>query len=194
MWIILVAAATFGLCFLIDKGFTKYFRGKAQHRSGLSVRQNKRYGSMGFILAVIGVLALFTSKLENVALMVGSVVLILLGMGLVVYYLSSGIYYDEDCFLVERFGRKRVQYSYGQIRHQLLYVMQGGGIIVELHMDDGSAVQVVSNMTDYEAFLRFAFRQWCKAKALDPEQCSFHDPEHHLWFPDKEETICTSQP
>ena len=193
MWIILVAAATFGLCFLVDKGYSKYFRGKAQHRSGLSVRQNKRYGSMGFFLAVIGIAALITTALGNAVLIIGSSLLILVGAGLVVYYLSSGIYYDADGFLVESLGKKRRQYRYGQIRHQLLYVLQGGGTIVELHMEDGSAVQVVSNMTDHEKFLKYAFLRWCAEKGMDPEACPFHDPKNHIWFPEKEETECTSQ-
>ena len=48
--VILLAALVFGLCFLADKGFTKTFRGKAQHQSGLSVRVNKRYGAFGVIM------------------------------------------------------------------------------------------------------------------------------------------------
>ena len=191
MWIILVAAATFGLCFLVDKLYTHYFRGKTQHRSGLSVRPNKRYGSLGFFLTVIGIVALLFTAAGNTALIIGSCVLILAGLGMVAYYLSSGIYYDADGFLVEAFGKKRRQYRYGQIRHQMLYVLQGGGIIVELHMADGTAVQVVSNMTGYDQFLDHAFRCWCCQKGLDPDTCQFHDPANHIWFPDKEETGCT---
>ena len=42
--ILLIAAAVFGLCFAVDKAFSKLFRSKAQHRSGMAVRANKRYG------------------------------------------------------------------------------------------------------------------------------------------------------
>ena len=38
--VILIAAAVFGMCYLIDKGFVKLFRSKTQHGSGLSVRLN----------------------------------------------------------------------------------------------------------------------------------------------------------
>lgn len=193
MWVILVAAVTFGLCFLVDKGYTKLFRSKAQHKSGLSLRQNKRYGSMGVILAFIGLAALITTNFDNVALLVGSGILILLGAGLITYYMSSGIYYDEDGFIVESLGKKRVTFRYDQIVHQQLYTLQGGGIIVELHMDDGKAVQVVSNMPHYEDFLKYAFRQWCRQKGIEPENCEFHDPASSLWFPEKEEDGCTSQ-
>ena len=33
--VLLIAAAVFGVCYLVDKGFSKAFRGKAQHRSGM---------------------------------------------------------------------------------------------------------------------------------------------------------------
>ena len=54
--ILLIAGAIFGLCYLIDKGFARSFRSKAQHRSGLAVRANKRYGVFGVCLSVLGVL------------------------------------------------------------------------------------------------------------------------------------------
>ena len=53
--ILLVAAAVFGVCFLVDKAFAKLFRSKAQHRSGKAVRANKRYGLFGVILLVLGI-------------------------------------------------------------------------------------------------------------------------------------------
>lgn len=194
MWFVLiVAVATFGLCFLADKGYTKLFRSKVQHQSGMSVRQNKRYGSMGFILAVIGLAAVITTNFDQVVMLVGGGLLMLVGIALIVYYMSSGIYYDEDGFLVESLRRKHAEYRYDQILHQQLYVLQGGGIIVELHMDNGKAVHVVSNMPKYDEFLNYAFRQWCRQKGINPESCSFHDPANNLWFPEKEEDGCTSQ-
>ena len=54
--IILVAVVTFGICYLFDKGFQKYFRNKKQHRSGLAVRLNKMYSIAGVLLSVLGVL------------------------------------------------------------------------------------------------------------------------------------------
>ena len=193
MWILLVAAATFGICFLVDKGYTRIFRNRSQHKSGRSLRQNKRYGSMGFLLFVIGFCALITTNLENIALLIGSGILMLVGIGLVVYYMSSGIYYDDEDFIVESFGKRRTTYRYDQILHQQLYVLQGGGAIVELHMDNGKAVQVVSNRPGYDTFLHFAFRQWCRQKGLDPENCPFHDTACGVWFPMKEEDGCTFQ-
>ena len=38
---VIVIALVFLICFLLDKGFTKLFRSKPQHRSGLSVQIGK---------------------------------------------------------------------------------------------------------------------------------------------------------
>ena len=189
----LFAAVVLGVCFLADKGYTKTFRNQQQHRSGLSVRQNKRYGAIGMGLTAIGIAAAISGAADNTALLVGGILVALLGTGLIVYYMSTGIFYDDDTFLWESLGKKRRTYRYDQILHQQLYRMQGGGIIVELHMTDGSAVQVVSNMPDYDQFLNHAFRNYCRQKGLIPEQCPFYDPDNCLWFPTKEEDSCTFQ-
>ena len=42
MELILVACGTFFLCWILDKGFTKMFRNKPQHQSGMAVRLNKQ--------------------------------------------------------------------------------------------------------------------------------------------------------
>ena len=55
--LLILAAATFGLCFLADRLFTKLFRNHRQHRSGKSVRANSRYAAFGIILSVIGLAA-----------------------------------------------------------------------------------------------------------------------------------------
>ena len=185
MDIVLFIAAVFGLCFLVDKGYTRLFRSKAQHKSGLSVRQNKRYGSMGLVLLVIGTASVITAA-GNKVMIIGGILLMILGVCLIVYYLSFGIYYDDDGFLVESFGKKGIYYGYRDIVHQQLYNVQGGSVIVELHMADGTAVQVVSTMPDYDQFLDHAFRRWCLQKGLDPENCAFHDVSAACWFPTEE--------
>ena len=89
--IILVAAATFGLCFLADKGFQKTFRGKAQHRSGLSVRLNKKYGAFGLIFVALGIAAVFTGMNSQWVLTAGGGIIILLGCFLIGYYMASSM-------------------------------------------------------------------------------------------------------
>ena len=63
IWIV-TAAAVFGLCRLVDKGFQKLFRNKAEHLSGQAVRVNKRYGVFGVILSALGVAAIATGKIR----------------------------------------------------------------------------------------------------------------------------------
>lgn len=185
--ILIVAALTFGVCFLFDKGYTKLFRSKAQHRSGLAVRVSRRYASFGTILAVLGIAAIFTGLSSNAALLWGGVIVLLIGIGLAVYYMTYGIFYDDDGLILTTFGKKSRAYQFRDIRSQQLYLIQGGSIVVELHMTDGSSVSVHSAMEGAYPFLDHAFAAWCRQTGTDPENCTFHDPGDHLWFPSEED-------
>lgn len=184
---VIVAALTFGLCFLFDKGYTKLFRSKAQHRSGLQVRPSKRYGSFGLILCVLGIVAVFTGFSAGNVLLIGGCIVIVIGCVLVGYYASYGIYYDDDSFILSSFGKGSRTYRFADIRSQKLYLIQGGSIVVELHMEDGSAVSVQTSMEGAYAFLDHAFFRWCFQKSLNPKTCTFHDPSNSLWFPSEED-------
>ena len=185
--ILLVAAVTFGLCFAVDKGFTKLFRSQSQHYSGLAVRLSKKYGAVGLILVVIGVAAVLTGLRETLVLVIGGVLVIAMGAALVVYYMTFGIFYDKDSFVYTTFGKKSVTYRYNQIRGQRLYIVQGGNVLVELHMTDGNAIQVQLQLKDADKFLDASFAGWCAQRGIDPAACSFHDPDNSLWFPTTEE-------
>ena len=183
---IAVVIATFGLCFLFDKGFQKFFRSKVQHRSGLSVRLNKAYSIIGLGLAVLGICAIVTGATSEAALLYGGIFVLALGLGLCIYYLSFGIFYDADSFVSTRFGRSELVYRFSDIRSQKLYVITGGSIVVELHMVDGEAVTVHTTMNGAYPFLDAAFDGWCRQKGIVPASCEFHDPANHLWFPSEE--------
>lgn len=184
--IILVAVVTFGICYLFDKGFQKYFRNKKQHRSGLAVRLNKMYSIAGVLLSVLGVIAVANGAVENNILLYGGLLVLLVGVSLCIYHLSFGIFYDEDSFVYTAFGKKDITYRYRDILTQKLYVITGGSIVVELHMTDGKAVSVQSNMNGAYPFLDAAFSGWCRQKGVEPESCQFHDPANHLWFPSED--------
>lgn len=186
-WIVMlvVIAAVFGLCFLADKGFQRIFRGKVQHASGLSVKLNKRYGAFGAILIALGVAAFFAGLNGTMVLLIGGPIVLLMGIGLAVYYLSFGVYYDSDSFIYSSFGKKSVTYRYNQIEGQMLYAINGGHII-ELHMTDGKAVSLQSTMIGVYPFLDKAFAGWCHQKSIDPETCEFYDKENSCWFPNVE--------
>ena len=185
-FVLLVAAATFGVCFLVDKGFTKLFRSQSQHYSGLSVRLSKKYGAVGLILCVIGIAAVFTGLSTTWVLIVGGIIVVLMGAALVVYYMTFGIFYDKESFVYNSFGKRSVTYRYDQIRGQQLYIVQGGNILVELHMTDGKALQVQLQLKDADKFLDTAFAGWCAQRGITPEVCQFHDPDNSLWFPSEE--------
>ena len=186
--ILLIAAAVFGLCFAVDKAFAKLFRSKAQHRSGMAVRANKRYGLFGVILSVLGVMAICVGISDGSVLLWGGIIVLLMGICLAVYYLSFGVFYDGETFLLSRFGKKDITYRFDQIQGQKLYLMQGGNVIIELHMTDGNTVSLQSTMDGVYPFLDTAFAAWCMQTGRDPQSCDFHDPSRSLWFPTVEET------
>ena len=183
--ILILAALVFGICYLIDKGFQKTFRNKPQHKSGLSIRPNKRYATFGIILTILGLAALFSSA-ESIVLLVGGILILVMAIGLIVYYMTFGIYYDEDTFLYTTFGKKSMEYRYQDIKSQQLYVIQGGNVVIELHMADGKAVSVQSAMLGVYAFLDTAFAGWCRQKGINSDDCSFYDPANSCWFPTEE--------
>ena len=184
--VLVIAALTFGICYLFDKGYTNTFRNKIQHHSGLAVRLNKRYAIFGLILTVLGILAVCSGIGGDTVLLVGGIAVLLIGLGLITYYLTFGIFYDADTFLYTSFGKKSVEYRFGDILTQQLYVVQGGGIIIELHLKDGKAVSLQSAMEGTYPFLDHAFSAWCRQTGRDPESCDFHDPSQSLWFPAEE--------
>ena len=184
--ILLIAAAVFGLCFAVDKTFAKLFRSKAQHRSGRAVRANKRYGLFGVILSVLGIMAICVGIADGSVLLWGGILVLLMGLGLAVYYLSFGVFYDGETLLLSRFGKQDVTYRFADILGQKLYLVQGGNVIIELHMVGGGIVSLQSTMDGVYPFLDTAFAAWCLQTGRDPQSCDFHDPSQSCWFPSVE--------
>lgn len=180
---LLIAGLTFGICFLVDKGYTRLFRNKQQYHSGLAVRVSKRYASFGLILCILGILAVFTGFTSGKTLLIGGILVLLIGICLIGYYMSFGIFYDADTFILTTFGKKSTAYRFGDIQHQQLYQIQGGNMLVELHLQDGNSISIHSGMEGAYPFLDHAFAAWCRQTGRHPEECSFHDPANHLWFP-----------
>ncbi|MBE6934262.1 MAG: hypothetical protein E7462_04330 [Ruminococcaceae bacterium] len=187
LFVLLLAAGTFGLCFLFDKGFTGIFRSKPQHKTGLSVRMSQHYGGAGLLLLVLGMAAVIRGLFGSTILLIFGGFVAVLGIGLIVYYLSFGIYYDRESFVLSTFGKKAVTYSFSAIQGQKLYRVTGGNIMVELYLQDGRTVSVQSNMKGFSSFLDTAFAGWCQEKGLTEEACSFHDVSKSCWFPNMEE-------
>ncbi len=185
---LLIAAATFGVMFLLDKGLTRLFRSKAQHASGTAVRLKKRYGIFAIALMILGVLALMTFVGErNMVLLVGGILLIPGGAVLGVYYLTHGIFYNDDSFLYTTFGNRSVSHRYGEIKGQRLYQIQGGSHLVELYMEDGSTVPVQTDMEGALSFLDKAAHARMRQKGLNSHECDWFDEQNSCWFPPMED-------
>jgi len=187
LFVLLVAALVFGLCFLIDKGFSKLFRSQAQHYSGLSVRLNKKYGAFGLILFALGLAAVFAGSAQGLFMIIGGAFVMAVGAGLIVYYMTFGVFYDDDTFLLTTFGKKSKAYRYSEIAGQQLY-NNYGQIIVELHMIDGRTVHLQAAMPGVYAFLDKAFSAWCRQRGIREEDCEFHNTDNSCWFPSVEES------
>lgn len=179
--ILIVAILVFGICFLVDLLFKKLFRNKQEHKSGLSVRLNKKYGAFGLILAVLGLAGLFAGG--RLLLICGSVA-ILLGIALVFYYMSFSIFYSTDSFILSTLGRKKTVYQYSQIKAQQLFV-NAGHTVIELYMTDGRTIQLQSGMLGVYSFLDYASDAWLRQTQW--EDRSFHNPQNSCWFPTLED-------
>lgn len=187
LFLILFCGAMFGLCYLVDRLFKKLFRSQKQHKTGRSVKLTKRYGTFGVLLVTLAAASIFSWLSGGSWIMgVGGALVLVVGIGLIVYYLTFGIYYDDDGFLYHTFGKKGVTYEYGDIVGQKLY-NASGNIVVELYMADGSTVTVQYTMEGPFAFLDEAFAGWCRQTEHDPNGCEFHDPSNSQWFPAMED-------
>ena len=180
--LVIFMAAIFGLCYLVDRCFKKLFRSQAQHDTGKAVKLNKKYGSIGLIMAVLGVAGCFAGFGQNWLLFAGGCMLIVVGIGLVVYYMSFGVYYDKESFVLSTFGKKTTTYTFAQIQAQQLYT-GAAGIVIELYMNDGRAVQLQPGMKGVDEFLDCAFAGWLTQSGKTLEECDFHDPSNSCWFP-----------
>ena len=186
--IILIAALVFLICWGVDKLFTRLFRSKAQHRSGMAVRASKRYGTFGVIFSVLGLISVISGIGSDKVLFWAGLAVLVMGIGLAVHYLSFGIFYDGESFLLCRFGKKSQEHRYDEIVSQKLYVLTGGSTLIELTLKDGSTVSVQSTMEGVFPFMDTAFAGWCLETGKKMEDCDFYDPSKSWWFPHEEET------
>ena len=186
LFVLLIVAVVFGVCFLVDKLFTKTFRNRQQHKSGLSVRLNKRYATIGLIISILGLMAVFSGSSGDWLLLVGGILILLMGIALMIWYMSFGLFYDEEGFVLTTFGRRSKTYAYRDICTQQLYNSYGN-IVIELHLADDGSVQLQASMEGVYPFMEKAFYGWLKQTGRAKEDCSFYDPQNSCWFPTQED-------
>ena len=184
---LVIAAATFGLMFLLDKGLTKLFRSRDQHKTGTAVRLNKRYGVFSLLLMILGVLGLGFGLTEPSAMLVVCGILLIPGGALLgIYYLTHGIFYDRDTFLHTTFGNRSRTCRYADICSQRLYRLQGGSYLVELYLTDGTTVSVQTAMPGALDFLDHASHARMRHLGLNSHECEWYQPDRCGWFPEEE--------
>ena len=183
MGYLLVIAATFGAMFLIDKGLTKLFRSRDQHHSGTAVRLKKHYGILSLAMMILGVLGILTFFFDgNAILLLGGLLVAPGGVVLGIYYLTHGIFYNDESFLYVTFGNRSREYHYGDIRGQKLYEIQGGTLLVELHMADGKTVSVQTSMEGAKTFLDKAAHARMRQLGLNSHECQWFDETEGCCF------------
>lgn len=183
--VIIVVALTFGVCFLTDFAFKRLFRNRSQHKSGKCVKANKRYAVFGLVAAALGVATLLSVNGGAWILIAGSA-MILLGLCLIAYFLTFGIYYDDESFICSSFGHKSRIYYYKDIEAQHLYA-SGASVVIELHLADGHTIQLQTSMEGVIPFMDKAFNGWLQQRRMTSEECGFYDPRKYRWFPDAQE-------
>ena len=185
---LIIAALTFGALYLLDKTFTKIFRNQAQHHSGTAVRLKKGYGIASVLLCIIGVLCLMQYIAAREGLMLFCfIALMLMGVGLGAYYLSHGIFYDDESFLFTTLGKKGRTYRYADIEGQKLYLLQGGSYLVDLYMSDGNNVSIQTSMPGAYDFLDKACHARFRQLGINSFECDWFDENQSCWFPPKED-------
>ena len=97
---IFAALLIFGICYLIDKVFTKTMRNTQQHKTGLSVRFSKRFAIFGLLLTVLGIMGITYGIGQSTVMVAGGGLILLTGAGLIGYYMTFGIFYDADSFIL----------------------------------------------------------------------------------------------
>ncbi len=182
----IIALVVFGVCFAFDKLFSRLFRNQKEHTTGKSVRMDSKSAVFGLIAGVLGISALFMGGEGGWLFYVGGCVLVLIGAVLVIQYVSFGVFYDEDTFLVVGFGKKERRYRFSDIQGQKLYNSQGN-IVIELFLADGDTLLLQSTMKGVYPFMDEAFGVWLRQTGRKMEDCSFYDPHTSRWFPPMEE-------
>ncbi len=182
-----VIAATFGVMFLLDMGFQKFFRKEHQYHTGLAIHLNKRYLVAGILITALGV-AMFGQLANGFRwiLVLAAVILEIMGIGLLIYYNTFGVFYDEDTFIYRSFGHRPETYRYEDIKSQQLFTTSGG-IMVELDLSDGRTMSLHQNMDGMYAFLDKASLARFRQLGIENSTCKWFDKSNSCWFPPREE-------
>lgn len=185
LFLLIICAVVFLLCFLIDLLLKKLFPKEAIEKGKQVVRLPRRGAIFGVILvftALVVFVRILPQKMDTL-LLIGGIAALLLGAVLLVNYCSFAIYYDEETFLYKDFRHKKTLYHYSQIRGQRSMLTRSG--VNTLLFVGEESLQLYSAMQGLDSFLNKAFFRWCAVKGIDPDSVE-NNPAMLTYFPDPE--------
>lgn len=182
---LLICAAVFLVCFLIDTLLKLIFPKSKLEKSKQAVRPPRRSAVIGVILAFAGVVALIriVPQAHDTLLLIGSIVAIVTGIVLLCTYFSVVIYYDDEGFLYKAWGHGKQEFRYSQIKGQRSLLTRGG-VNTILFVGDAE-INLYGAMQNLNAFLNKAFFKWCEVKGIEPDSIE-NNPRMLTYFPDPE--------
>ena len=185
LFLLIICAVVFLICFLIDLLLKKLFPKEAIEKGKQVVRLPRRGAIFGVILAFTALVVfvrILPQKMDTL-LLIGGIAALLLGAVLLVNYCSFAIYYDEETFLYKDFRHKKTLYHYSQIRGQRSMLTRSG--VNTLLFVGEESLQLYSAMQGLDSVLNKAFFRWCAVKGIDPDSVE-NNPAMLTYFPDPE--------
>ena len=183
LFVLIVCAAVFLVCFLIDTLFKLIFPKSRLEKSKQVVRPPRRSAVIGVILTFAGaaMLVKLLPEKSDVLFLIGSIVAVIFGVILLCTYFSIAIYYDDEGFLYKAWGHGKKEFRYSQIKGQRSLLTRGGVNTILFVADE--EINLYSAMQNLNAFLSKAFFKWCAAKGIDPDTVE-NNPRMATYFPD----------
>ena len=186
LFVLIVCAAVFLVCFLIDTLFKLIFPKSRLDKSKQVVRPPRRSAVIGVILTFAGaaMLVKLLPEKSDVLFLIGSIVAVIFGVILLCTYFSIAIYYDDEGFLYKAWGHGKKEFRYSQIKGQRSLLTRGGVNTILFVGDE--EINLYSAMQNLNAFLSKAFFKWCAAKGVDPDTVE-NNPRMATYFPDPDD-------
>lgn len=186
LFVLIVCAAVFLVCFLIDTLLKLIFPKSRLEKSKQVVRPPRRSAVIGVILTFAGaaMLVKLLPEKSDVLFLIGSIVAVIFGVILLCTYFSIAIYYDDEGFLYKAWGHGKKEFRYSQIKGQQSLLTRGGVNTILFVGDE--EINLYSAMQNLNAFLSKAFFKWCAAKGIDPDTVE-NNPRMATYFPDPDD-------
>lgn len=184
LFIGVLCAVVFLLCFLVDTLVKLARRKKAVPTA--CVRPPRKSAIFGILLIFFPLMVLlwWMPKDGDTLLLVGSIIVLVMGIVLLVSHFSFSIRYDDDSFTCRTLGKKPMRYTYDQIRGQRSLLTRSG-VNTTLFVG-GDTIVLYEAMQGASTFLSKAFFRWCEAKGIDPDAVE-NNPRMLTWFPDPDD-------